>query len=61
MPAPPGSRAQAGEAVQSAFIGGFNEILLVGAVIAFVGGVLAFVLTRERDFVAAPGAEPAAA
>jgi EmrB/QacA subfamily drug resistance transporter len=37
---------------QRAFIDGLNEILIVAAVVAFVGGVLAFALVRSRDLVA---------
>ena len=36
----------------SAYISGLNEILLVAAIVAFAGGALAFVLVRQRDFVA---------
>ena len=39
-------------AAQRAFIDGLNEILIVAAVVAFVGGVLAFALVRSRDLVA---------
>jgi predicted MFS family arabinose efflux permease len=42
----------------SAYISGLNEILLVAAIVAFVGGALAFVLVRQRDFVAHSGAVP---
>ena len=62
--APPGSRAQLATAADQAFISGFNEILLVGAMIAFAGAVLGFVLVRGRDFVAEHGEaapEPVAA
>jgi EmrB/QacA subfamily drug resistance transporter len=37
---------------QRAFIDGLNEILIVAAVVAFVGGALAFALVRSRDLVA---------
>lgn len=50
--APPGTRAAVAQAAQSAFIDGLNEILIVAAVVAFTGGVLAFALVRSRDFVA---------
>jgi EmrB/QacA subfamily drug resistance transporter len=52
--------ARAGEA---AFTGALNDLLTVAAIVAFVGAVLATVLTRPRDFVAhgAPAAEPATA
>jgi predicted MFS family arabinose efflux permease len=63
--APPGSRAQLTTAADQAFISGFNEIVLVGAIVALVGAVAGFTLVRSRDFVAAPegeaAAEPAAA
>ena len=55
---------QAGPRVTSlltgAYISGLNEILLVAAIVAFVGGALAFVLVRQRDFVANTGAVPEA-
>ena len=56
--APPGARAALLDAARAAFINGLDEILVVAAVVAFVGGLLAFVLVRERDFVGR--AEPAA-
>ena len=34
-----------------AFVGAFNEILLIGAIVAFAGAALGLVLTRERDLV----------
>jgi type II secretory pathway pseudopilin PulG len=40
------------EAARRAFIDGLNEILIVAAVVAFAGGILAFALVRSRDFVA---------
>jgi EmrB/QacA subfamily drug resistance transporter len=41
-------------AATEAFIGAFNEILLIGAIVAFTGAVLGLVLTRPRDLVS-PG------
>jgi EmrB/QacA subfamily drug resistance transporter len=58
---PPGSRAQVADAANQAFISGFNDILLVGAAIAIVGGIVGFALVRSRDFVQQPGGETAAA
>jgi hypothetical protein len=62
---------QAVHAATAAFVGAFNEILLIGAIIALAGAVLGGVLTREQDLVVhgtqaeAPGPseaeEPAAA
>ena len=63
--APPQFRDQALAAANEAFVSAFNEILLIGAAIAIVGGILGLVLVRQRDFVAhsaaAPATEPAAA
>src|SRR5215211_1239840 len=62
--APAASQAQLANAADRAFISGFNEILLVGAAIAFAGSLLGFALVRGRDFVAEhgePAAEPIAA
>jgi predicted MFS family arabinose efflux permease len=50
--APPGTRELVARAAERAFIDGLNEILIVAAVVAFAGGVLAFALVRSRDFVA---------
>jgi EmrB/QacA subfamily drug resistance transporter len=49
--APPGSRAQLVTAANQAFISGFNEILLVSAVVVLVGAIAGFALVRSRDFV----------
>ena len=59
--APPGVRAQLTTAANQAFIQGFNDILLIGAIIAFTGAVLGFALVRSRDFVTQPEGQPAAA
>ena len=58
---PPQFRAQAADAANTAFISGLNEILLVGAAIALVGGIASWALVRGRDMVAVPGAPPPAA
>ena len=49
----------ASAAGRSAYIDAFNEILIVGAVVAFAGAVLALVLVRRRDFVTATAAAAA--
>jgi len=59
--APAGSRAVLEEAARAAFVAGLNEILLIGAGVAFAGAILSFVLVRRRDFVAAREPAPAAA
>jgi hypothetical protein len=57
--APAGTQAQLTGAANQAFISGFNDILLVGAIIALVGAVAGFTLVRGRDFVTQPAGEPA--
>ena len=44
---------------RAAYIDAFNELLIVGAVVAFAGAVLAFALIRSRDFVATHAAAAA--
>jgi EmrB/QacA subfamily drug resistance transporter len=58
---PPGQRAQAALAIRGAFAASMNDILLIGAIVALVGAVLAVALVRKRDFVtyAMPEAAPA--
>jgi hypothetical protein len=58
---PPTARAAAGEVARASFISSLNDIFLVAAIVAFVGGVGALVLIRSRDFVAQGGGENAAA
>jgi EmrB/QacA subfamily drug resistance transporter len=48
---PAGQRAQATTAIHIAFTSALNDILLVGAIIAFAGAVLGLLLIRGRDFV----------
>jgi EmrB/QacA subfamily drug resistance transporter len=57
--APPGQRTEVVHAAKVAFVSGFNEILLIGAIVAFLGAALGFALVRSSDFVQAP-AEPEA-
>jgi EmrB/QacA subfamily drug resistance transporter len=52
--APPGQRAEIVHAAKVSFVSGFNEILLIGAIIAFIGAALGFALVRSKDFVTAP-------
>jgi EmrB/QacA subfamily drug resistance transporter len=56
---PPQIHAKAVEAAKVAFVGGFNEIILIGAIISFAGALLGFALTRSSDLVV-PGAAPQA-
>ncbi len=58
---PPAIRPEVVHASKVAFISGFNEIILIAAVLSFVGAALGFVLVRSRDFVQAqPTEEPEA-
>jgi EmrB/QacA subfamily drug resistance transporter len=56
---PPQARSQAAALADSAFVNGLNTILLVAAVVLFMGSVLAFVLVRQKDFVASAPATAA--
>jgi EmrB/QacA subfamily drug resistance transporter len=47
-----GAIAQGGEVARAAFIAGLDRILLIGALVAFAGAVLALLLVRARDLVA---------
>jgi len=59
--APPGQRTEIVHAAKIAFISGFNEILLIGAILSFMGAALGFALVRSSDFVSAsPEPEPEA-
>jgi EmrB/QacA subfamily drug resistance transporter len=58
---PPRFREQAADAANQAFVAGLNEILLVGALVAFAGGLFGLILVRRRDFVTSPGPESGAA
>jgi EmrB/QacA subfamily drug resistance transporter len=40
-----------------AFVGAFNEIILIAAILSFVGAALGFVLVRSSDFVQEAGPE----
>jgi EmrB/QacA subfamily drug resistance transporter len=42
-------------AADIAFVSGMNEILVIGAIICFVGAVLGFLLVRSEDFVQPTG------
>jgi EmrB/QacA subfamily drug resistance transporter len=55
--APPGSRAEVTHASAVAFTSGFNEIILIAAVLSFIGATLGFLLVRSSDFVQATQAE----
>ncbi len=56
----PGQHGRIVEASKAAFVSGFNEILLIGAILSFVVAALGFALVRTRDFVQMPDGGPAA-
>lgn len=66
---PAGSRAQVADAAREGFLAGFNDIAVMGALLAFAAAIAAFWLVRERDIErgelevveAAPAEAPAAA
>ena len=60
---PPALKAEVTHASNVAFVSGFNEIILIAAVLSFVGAALGFALVRSRDFVqpTEEAPEPAAA
>jgi len=55
--APPGIRHQVVVDSKIAFVSAFNDILLIAAVLSFLGAALGLLLIRDRDFVAVPGQE----
>jgi EmrB/QacA subfamily drug resistance transporter len=62
LPLPPAVHAKAVHAADVAFVSGFNEIILIAAILSFVGAGLGFALVRSQDFVqhGPPPSEPAA-
>jgi EmrB/QacA subfamily drug resistance transporter len=59
---PPQVRPLVAHAARHAFVSGLAELFVIGAVVAFAGAVLGFVLVRQQDFVApSPEGAPAAA
>jgi EmrB/QacA subfamily drug resistance transporter len=56
--APPRFQGPALSAADHAFVTAFNEILLIGAAVAIVGGILGLIMVRQRDFVGAPQPAP---
>jgi EmrB/QacA subfamily drug resistance transporter len=58
---PPPLRGLVAGAARAGFVSGLNEILLVGAVVAFAGAAVSLALVRERDFITAPEGEAVAA
>jgi hypothetical protein len=53
---PPGLHIKAVAAADVAFVGAFNSIILIAAILSFVGAILGFALTRSSSFVQSTGA-----
>jgi MFS family permease len=51
MQLPPAAQEKAAHAADVAFVSGFNEIILISAIICFIGAALGFALVRSEDFV----------
>ncbi len=49
---PPQARGIVGEVARASFVAGLDEILLVAAVLALAGAIVALLLIRSSDFVA---------
>src|SRR6478609_583253 len=54
---PPAVHAKAVHAADVAFVSGFNTIILIAAILSFVGAALGFALVRSADFVQPAGPE----
>src|SRR5215207_2074729 len=52
--APEAARPRLEEAIHAAFSSALDDLLLIAAVVAFLGALLAFVLVRDADFVRRP-------
>jgi EmrB/QacA subfamily drug resistance transporter len=55
---PAAARPRLEHAIHAAFTAALNDLLLIAAVVAFAGALLAFVLVRESDFVAQAAEAP---
>ena len=55
LPLPPAVHAKAVHAADVAFVSGLNEVILIGAIVSFIGAALGFALVRSRDFVQPTG------
>ncbi|MFI5027922.1 MAG: MFS transporter, partial [Solirubrobacterales bacterium] len=51
LPLPQAIQAKAAHSADVAFVSGFNEIILIAAILSFVGAALGFLLVRSEDFV----------
>jgi len=61
MPLPPAVHDKATHAADVAFVSGFDTIILIAAILSFVGAALGFLLVRSSHFVQPTDGGPAAA
>ena len=54
---PPAIHAKVVHASDVAFISGFNDIIMIAAILSFVGAALGYALVRSKDFVQPAGPE----
>ena len=54
---PAGQKAEVAHASTVAFVSGFNEIILIAAILSLVGSACGFLLVRSRNFVQQTSAE----
>ena len=52
---PPDQRGALAQAAESSFVSGLDTIMLVAAIVCFVGAALSVALVRQRDAVQQPG------
>jgi EmrB/QacA subfamily drug resistance transporter len=55
---PPGSRQAVSDAAAEGFLAGLNDVLTLGALVAFAGALLALWLVREREIEREPAPDP---
>jgi EmrB/QacA subfamily drug resistance transporter len=55
---PPALKDKIGHAADVAFVSGFNEVILVAALLSFAGAIAGYLLVRSEDFVQQGGGPP---
>ncbi len=54
---PPALHVKAVHAADVAFVSGFNEVILIAAIVSFIGAIFGVVLVRSKDFVQHTGGQ----
>jgi EmrB/QacA subfamily drug resistance transporter len=52
--APPGARAELATAIHASFASALNDLFVVSGLVALIGGIVAVILIRGKDFYVAP-------